>query len=67
LQDNPDVAGNQRLIKAHKSELVMMADRLQEEMAEEQQFTKFKDSIYKEIEEQGMFDKLRTEERDLNA
>ena len=36
LKDNPDVGGNQKLIKGYKNELAAMTEELMEEMAENQ-------------------------------
>ena len=36
LKDNPDVGGNQKLIKGYKNELATMMESLMEEMAENQ-------------------------------
>ena len=41
LQDNPDVSGNQRLIKTYKNELTTDIEMLMEEMYENQTFQQF--------------------------
>jgi hypothetical protein len=41
LQDNPDVSGNQRLIRTYKTELTADVETLMEEMYENQTFQQF--------------------------
>lgn len=41
LQDNPDVGGNQGLIKRYKNELTLDIESLMEEMYENQTFQDF--------------------------
>ena len=45
LQDNPDVPGNQRLIKSYKNELTNMVEDLMNEMAENQTFGPFRNAV----------------------
>jgi hypothetical protein len=66
LKDNPDVGGNQKLIKGYKGELVLMMGELMGEMAENQQYSDFKNAIDSGIEKQGEFEKLKKLDRDLN-
>lgn len=66
LKDNPDVGGNQKLIKTHKTELAAMAEELMDEMAENQQYSNFKNQVDKGIDKQGEYDKLKVLDRDLN-
>ena len=67
LKDNPDVGGNQKLIKGHKTDLAVMIECLMEEMADNQTFTSFKVEVDKGLEKQGEFDKLKVLDRDLNS
>ena len=66
LQDNPDVEGNQREIKKHKNELMTWNERLKEELTE-LKFEQFANNIAKELNNQQEFDRLKVEERELNA
>ena len=66
LKDNPDVGGNQKLIKGYKSELSDQIEELMVEMAEQQSFNNFKTQVDKGLEKQGEFDKLKILDRDLN-
>lgn len=65
LQDNPDVEGNQKEIKKHKKELIDWNERLKEELSE-LKFDTFAANIAKELQNQHEFERLRTEEKDLN-
>jgi len=66
LQESPDVGGNQKLIKLHKTELATMAEDLMNEMQENQTFSTFKNSIDQGLESQEQFERLRTNEKELN-
>jgi IQ domain-containing protein G len=66
LQDNPDVGGNQQLIKKYKSELGDQLNNLMVEMAKNQTYTSFKKKIDKETEDQNEYDDLRNREKELN-
>ena len=66
LKDNPDVGGNQKLIKGYKNDLAAMTEELMDEMAENQQYSNFKNGVDKGLEKQGEFDKLKVLDRDLN-
>ena len=65
LQDNPDVTGNQRLIKTYKEKLTDMMRALQEEMAENQTFNTFTHRVTDGLEEQNEYEKIRKEEKEL--
>lgn len=65
LQDNPDVTGNQRLIKTYKEKLTEMTKMLQEEMAENQTFSVFTNKVKVGLEEQHEYEKIRKEEKEL--
>lgn len=67
MQENPDVGGNQKLIKAYKNELVVSMEELMHEMEENQQYHSFKESIDKGLDKQEEFDRLRNLEKELNA
>jgi len=45
LQDNPDVTGNQRLIKTYKTEIASDIELLMEEMYENQSFQTFAQKV----------------------
>lgn len=66
LKDNPDVGGNQKLIKGYKMDLSAQIEDLMVEMAENQSFATFKNQVDKGLEKQGEFDKLKVLDRDLN-
>lgn len=42
MHDNPDVGGNQKLIKNYKTELVVQLENLMKEMEETQSYNDFK-------------------------
>lgn len=65
LQDNPDVDGNQRKIKQDKYDLIHFIEELNAELRD-LSFAKFKGDIRAGLEEQGQFEKLRNEEKQLN-
>ena len=67
LKDNPDVLGNQKLIKDYKTSLCTMTEDLMGEMAENQTFQSFKRDIDVKSEEQSKFDLLKEKDRELNA
>ena len=50
LKDNPDVPGNQKLIKDHKNNLCAMTEALMHEMAENQSFANFKKDVDSELD-----------------
>jgi len=67
LQDNPDVGGNQKLIKQYKLDLINMMMELMEEQAENQQFIKFKEDVDKGLQRQEEFNMLKEHEKELNT
>ena len=66
LKDNPDVFGNQKLIKDYKNELCGLTEELMNEMANNLSFQSFKSEITKRSEEQSKFDVLKEKDRELN-
>jgi len=50
LQDNPDVTGNQRLIKSYKTDLAGDIELLMEEMYENQSFQTFSQKVKHGVE-----------------
>lgn len=52
LQDNPDVGGNQKLIKIHKTELCAMIEEVIHEMEETQGYGNFQNKISEDINSQ---------------
>jgi multidrug resistance efflux pump len=67
LKDNPDVGGNQKLIKGYKTDLCMISEEMMKFMAENQSFSEFKSIVDKAIVKYEEFDNLRDEEQKLNA
>ena len=67
LKDNPDVGGNQKLIKGYKTDLATMTEQLMDEMAENQQYSNFKTQVDQGLEKHGEDEKLRKLDKDLNA
>lgn len=65
LQDNPDVTGNQILIKQYKKKLEHDLADLMELMNENQSFSSFKQLIDNEVKQMKMFDNLKEEEKNL--
>ena len=65
LQDNPDVSGNQRLIKTYKTELTNDIELLMEEMYENQTFQQFGQKVRLGLEKQEENEKIRAEEKEL--
>lgn len=65
LQDNPDVDGNQRKIKQDKVDLMVFLEQLNAEMRE-LSYAQFKGDIKAGLDAQGEFERLRTDEKDLN-
>jgi hypothetical protein len=66
LKDNPDVAGNQKLIKVYKTELCNVSEDMMKFMAENQSFSEFKTYVDKEIFKYEEYDNLKDEELKLN-
>lgn len=65
LQDNPDVDGNLKKIKDDKRYLIEVLGGLDSEIRD-LNFNGFKTQIKNGHEEQGLFEKLRAEEKELN-
>ncbi|CDW81373.1 leucine rich repeat family protein [Stylonychia lemnae] len=65
LQDNPDVEGNQRKIKQDKQHLVYFLENLINEMRD-LSYSQFKAEIKAGLDEQGEFERLRKQEKELN-
>ena len=63
LQDNPDVGGNQRLIKTHKSDLCDMIENVMNEMEETQLYGQFQKKIEDDMQQQQKYEILRQEEK----
>lgn len=59
LKDNPDVGGNQKLIKVYKSELCNVSEDMMKFMAENQSFSEFKSFVDKAIVKYEEFDELK--------
>jgi len=67
LKDNPDVGGNQKLIKQYKNELCVISEEKMKFMADNQSFSEFKTKVDKGIVANNEFDRLKMEEQKLNA
>jgi len=67
LKDNPDVFGNQKLIKDYKTVLCGLTEELMQEMANNLSFGSFKKEIDNRSEEESKFDLLKEKDRELNA
>ena len=65
LQENPDVDGNQRKIKADKANLMYFMENAINEV-KDLSYQKFKNDINKGLDDQGEFDRLRNREKELN-
>lgn len=61
------MAGNQNLIKKYKNECVTMMTELNEEMAENQSFSNFKNIVEKDLKKQQQFEELRKQEKAYNS
>jgi len=66
LQDNPDVDGNQKKIKNDKMMLMSDVEELMQEI-KDLTYMNAKANIKNEIEKQGMYEKLRVQEQELNV
>jgi cell division protein FtsB len=66
LKDNPDVGGNQKLIKTYKTDLCTVSEDMMKFMAENQSFSDFKSYVDKATEKYKEYDNLKTQEHDLN-
>ena len=66
MQDNPDVDGNQKKIKNDKMMLMSDVEELMQEI-KDLTYMNAKANIKNEIEKQGMYEKLRVQEQELNV
>lgn len=62
LKDNPDVGGNQKLIKVYKSELITVSEDMMKFMAENQSFSEFKTYVDKATAKYMEYDELKAHE-----
>lgn len=65
MQDNPDVQGNQNLIKLYKKKLEHDLEDLMDYMHENQNFQNFKQLIDNEVKQMKLFDNYKEQEKDL--
>ena len=65
LEKKPDVQGNQRQVRKHKTDLVKKIEEVIWEMEHDLTFNNFNRNINEQIEDQQKYDKQKQEERQL--
>lgn len=64
LHENPDVAGNDKMIEKHKQGLIEILERVMEEEEKDLRFEKFEREIREKLEDQQRFKELKEKERE---
>lgn len=64
LHENPDVAGNDKMIANHKAALIETIERVINEQKEDLKFETFEKKIREDLERQSKFKELKEKERE---
>jgi hypothetical protein len=66
LKDQPDVPGNQKLIKNYKTDVTVMMEELMNEAAENQSFSNFRNEVTNGLNNQEEYEVLQNLKKNLN-